>query len=44
MISHGLQNNPTLKILESSLRALTAFNISINTKTLKDKVEAFFFP
>lgn len=44
IISQGLENNPTLKMLESSLKALTALSISIKTKTLKDKVDAFFFP
>lgn len=43
-INKGLQKRPTLKILESSLKALTAFNISINTKTDKLRVEAFDFP
>lgn len=43
-INKGLEKIPTLNILESSERALTAFNISINTRTESDKVEALAFP
>lgn len=43
-IKIGLAKIPIVKILESSLRALTALNISIVTRTDKDIVEALAFP
>ena len=43
-MSRGFENRPTLKILESSERALRAFNISIITKTDNDNVDALAFP
>jgi hypothetical protein len=43
-IKIGLAKIPIVKILESSLRALIALNISIVTRTDKDIVEALAFP
>lgn len=43
-IKSGLQNNPTLKILESSESAFKALSISIITKTDKLRVEALALP
>lgn len=40
----GFENIPTLKMEESSLNAFIALNISIITKTVRDKVDAVFFP
>jgi len=40
----GLAKIPIYKIEASSDKALIALNISIITKTVKDKVEAFYFP
>lgn len=41
---NGLAKIPISKREASSDKALTALNISIITKTVKDKVEAFYFP
>jgi hypothetical protein len=43
-INKGLLKSPTLKMLESSERAFTAFSISINTNTDKLRVEALLLP
>jgi hypothetical protein len=43
-ISRGLLNRPTLRILESSERALSALSISIITSTDKLRVEALALP
>lgn len=40
----GLAKIPTVKMEDSSDKALRALNISIITKTVKDKVEAFYLP
>jgi len=43
-IKIGLANIPIVNILESSLKALIALNISIVTRTDNDIVEAFALP
>jgi hypothetical protein len=43
-IRYMLENIPILRIELSSLRALRALNISMITRTLRDKVEAFCLP
>jgi len=42
--NRGLAKNPIVRIELSSERALTAFNISMTTKTLNDKVDGFYLP
>jgi hypothetical protein len=42
--SKGLAKNPTVKREDSSDKAFTALNISIITKTVRESVEAFYFP
>jgi len=41
---NGLAKIPIVKSEESSLRAFKALNISIMTRTVRDKVEAFCLP
>jgi len=43
-IKDGLVKGLTYNKEPSSDKALKALNISINTRTVKDKVEAFYFP
>lgn len=40
----GLMNRPVLRILWFSLKALKALNISIITRTERDRVEALALP
>lgn len=40
----GLANIPTVNKEDSSDNALIALNISIITKTVSERVEAFYFP
>jgi len=42
--NHGLANKPMVKIEESSLKAFKALNISMTTRTVKERVEAFCLP
>jgi len=42
--NHGLANKPIVKIEESSLKAFKALNISMTTRTVKERVEAFCLP
>lgn len=43
-IRNGLANIPTVNKDPSSDKALRALNISIITKTVNERVEAFLFP
>jgi len=43
-IKEGFRNGPTVRSELSSDKALKALNISITTNTVKERVEAFYFP
>lgn len=42
--NQGLAKIPIVRIDESSLRAFKALNISITTRTVRERVEAFCLP
>jgi len=43
-MSVGLASGPTVNKELSSDKAFNALNISITTRTVNDKVDAFYFP